>query len=262
MQLVSPAQQEVAREERGRSLKKSPSGESLSKIVQSFNTWAFKREQPSDLGLLTRFVGRAVMLRQPVSFVLYWGKGPRNDLEHYDTQCMDYLVALAGKIKAVYPMGASMSLVLTDTHARHNGHSAQVIARYFTAIEAEADKRGFDCYLLGELTEAAGRGLRVDSTEPSEEVLQTLSRSAERWYRGGGSTLEGARAYYAMNMLEKRVIEHFFPSSIFATFNGRECRALFPDALPIFYMYSLKRGTSVKPWFLPETQTLTPAVNG
>jgi len=262
MQLVSPTQQEVAREERGRSAKKSPSGEAVGKIVQSFNTWAFKREQPSDPGLLTRFVGRAVMRRQPVSFVLYWGKGPRIDLEHYDTQCMDYLAALAGKVKAAYPMGASMSLVLTDTHATHNGHSAHAIAKYFSAIETEAEKRGFDCYLLGDLTEAAGHGLRVDSAEPTEEVLQTLARSAERWYRGGGSTIEGARAYYAMNMLEKRVIEHFFPSSIFATFNGRESRPLFPDALPIFYMYSLKRGTSVKPWFLPETQALSAATNG
>lgn len=257
MQLVSPTQREVAREERGRSLKKSPSGEAVGKIVQSFNTWAFKREQPSDLALLTRFVGRAVMRREPVSFVLYWGKGPRTDIEHYDTQCMDYLATLAGRVKASYPAGAAMSLVLTDTHATHNGHSAHAITKYFTAIEAEADKRGFDCYLLSDLTEAAGRGLRVDSAEPTEEVLHTLMRSAERWYRGGGSTLEGARAYYAMNMLEKRVIEHFFPSSIFATFNGRECRALFPDALPIFYMYSLKRGTSVKPWFLPETRALT-----
>ena len=30
---------------------------------------------------------------------------------------------------------------------------------------------------------------------------------------------------------------------------------LFPDTMPIFYMYSLKRGVAVKPWFLPdETQ--------
>ena len=73
-----------------------------------------------------------------------------------------------------------------------------------------------------------------------------------RWYRGEGSPEEGARRYYDMNMVEKQVIELFFPSSIFATFNGREHRDLFPDKLPIFFMYSLKRGTSVKPWFLPE----------
>jgi hypothetical protein len=250
MEVVSSTEKSVALE-CGRNLKKLPSGDVVGKVVQSFNTWAYKREQPSDAALLTQFVGRAVMRRQPVSFVFYWGKGPRSEVQHFDTQCMDYLASLAQRVKAVYPMGASISLVLTDTHASHNGHQAQLITKYYTAVEAEAAKRGFECYLLSELTEAAGRGLSVDGTEPSEEILETLYRSAERWYRGGASTLEGARQYYAMNMIERRVIEHFFPSSIFATFNGRESRALFPDKLPIFYMYSIKRGTSVKPWFLP-----------
>lgn len=250
MEVVSSTEKSVALE-CGRNLKKLPSGDVVGKVVQSFNTWAYKREQPSDAALLTQFVGRAVMRRQPVSFVFYWGKGPRSEVQHFDTQCMDYLASLAQRVKAVYPMGASISLVLTDTHASHNGHQAQLISKYYAEVEAEAAKRGFECYLLSELTEAAGRGLAVDGTEPSEEILETLYRSAERWYRGGASTLEGARQYYAMNMIERRVIEHFFPSSIFATFNGRESRALFPDKLPIFYMYSIKRGTSVKPWFLP-----------
>ena len=33
--------------------------------------------------------------------------------------------------------------------------------------------------------------------------------------------------------------------------NGSELRSLFPERLPVFYMYSLRRGTCVKPWFLP-----------
>ncbi len=252
MQVVSSTQLKKARELSSGGLGKSPSGEAVSKTVQSFNTWAFKREQPSDLGLLTQFVGRAMMRRQPVSFVLYWGKGPRSVVETYDTQCLDYLASMAERIKSAYPMGAAVSLVLTDTHATLNGHPMQEMTNYFSQVEVEAEKRGFDCFRLGELTDAAGRGIQVDNVEPTEEVLQQLARSAMRWYRGAGTAEEGARRYYAMNMLEKRVIEHFFPASIFATFNGRECRDLFPDVLPIFYMYSMKRGTSVKPWFLPE----------
>jgi hypothetical protein len=53
-----------------------------------------------------------------------------------------------------------------------------------------------------------------------------------------------------MNMTEKRAVEHAFPRSIFVTFNGSEFRRLFPERLPIFYMYSLRRGISVKPWFV------------
>ena len=47
--------------------------------------------------------------------------------------------------------------------------------------------------------------------------------------------------------------------SIFITFNGSEFRCLFPERLPIFYMYSLRRGVSVKPWFLPPVAALEPA---
>jgi hypothetical protein len=55
-------------------------------------------------------------------------------------------------------------------------------------------------------------------------------------------------------MIEKRAVEFAFPRSIFITFNGSEFRSLLPKSLPIFYMYSLRRGVSVKPWFLPAPQ--------
>jgi hypothetical protein len=53
-----------------------------------------------------------------------------------------------------------------------------------------------------------------------------------------------------MNMIEKRAVELAFPRAIFITFSGSHLRCLFPARLPIFYMYSMRRGTSVKPWFL------------
>jgi hypothetical protein len=53
-----------------------------------------------------------------------------------------------------------------------------------------------------------------------------------------------------MNLIEQRVVERAFAGSIFITFNGSDLRKLFPRQLPIFYMYSLRRGFSVKPWFM------------
>ena len=234
------------------SLKKAPSQDRLSRILQSFNTWAFKREQPSDPLLLSRFVSQAVMRQEPLSFVLYWGKGPRTDLDSPDIQCLDYLASLASRVKAVYPDGAKVSLILTDTHATLNGHPAATINRYFTDVEREARARGFECYLLGELTESAGNFVEIENCpSPSDDTLRLLADCAMRWYRGEGTAEEGARRYYRMNMVEREVVQLFFPSSIFVTFNGRDCRDLFPRKMPIFYMYSLRRGTSVKPWFLP-----------
>jgi hypothetical protein len=73
-------------------------------------------------------------------------------------------------------------------------------------------------------------------------------------FRGEGTPEEGAARYLQLNMVEKRAVQLRVSRSIFVTFNGSEFRSLFPDRMPIFYMYSMRRGTSVKPWFLPAPQ--------
>ena len=81
-------------------------------------------------------------------------------------------------------------------------------------------------------------------------MLQKLCASASKWYRGVGTIRDGAAKYYRMNMSEKRAVEFAFPHSIFATFSGGALRCLLPSSMPIFFMYSLKRGFSTKPWFI------------
>lgn len=221
----------------------------LRKVIQSFNTWAFKREQPCRPELLARTVARAIARQEPIRFVLYWGKGPRSDIATPEIQCLDYLGSLAARVRAVYAPGALFELVLTDSHALLNGHAPAALESYFSQVRRVATQRGFPCHLLGALTEAAAIDpASIDETVP-DEAISLLTHSAKRWYRGEGSALEGAARYYKLNMIEKQVMERAFPDSIFVTFNGSEQRDLFPDGLPIFYMYSTKRGTAVKPWF-------------
>jgi len=232
---------------------RSSKGSTAAKVIQSFNTWSFKREQPSDAGLLARIVGGSVDKSEPVPFVLYWGKGPRSRIAAPDLQCLDYLAALSERISSAYPMGTSINLVFTDTHAELNGHPRAKIDCYYADIRHAASERDFHCHWLKELTQAALALDPVRVEEPvSADTLDRLAQCAERWYQGEGSPKDGALKYYRMNMLEKRAIEFAFPHSIFITFNGSEFRELFPDRLPVFYMYSLKRGIGVKPWFLAE----------
>ena len=101
--------------------------------------------------------------------------------------------------------------------------------------------------------EAAG-AIDLDDEPVSEEVLRKLGACAAKWFRGEGTPEEGATRYLQMNMVEKRAVQFAFPRSIFVTFNGSEYRCLFPERMPIFYMYSLRRGMAVKPWFLPSPQ--------
>lgn len=224
---------------------------SIKQVLAAFNTWAYKREQASDPQLLERVVERAAIAGQPIPFVLYWGKGPRSALARPDDACLDYLASMAARIEAVYPAGAAINLLLTDTHARLNRHGDGAIESYFGDIATAAAARGFASRRLSAVveahpdTQAAGTDSAVDPA-----VLDHLTQSASKWYRGEGSARYGAIQYYALNMSEKRAVEAAYPHAIFITFNNSDFRVMFPDGLPIFYMYSLRKGFAVKPWFI------------
>ena len=72
-------------------------------MLQAFNTWAFKREQPDDSQAAAGAVAEAsIGSSKPVPFVLYWGKGPRCALAEPDTACLDYLASLASRVRQAY----------------------------------------------------------------------------------------------------------------------------------------------------------------
>lgn len=219
------------------------------KIIQRFNTWAFKREQPSDLSLLRTFIDRSVAARRPIEFVLYWGKGPRDHFAQAEVDCLDYLQSMRARIADVYSPGAVMTLVFTDTHALHNGYSQLEIQRYFQSVDDLASRFGFASTFLSRLTAGIDRHALVTAAAFTPEMRDRLEKCAAKWFRGEGSITHGAAEYFAMNMVERRGIELNFPDAVFITFNGSEYRDIFPTSLPIFYMYSMRRGTSVKPWF-------------
>lgn len=223
------------------------------RVLKSFNTRAFKREQPDSPDLLLRVIAEAIAQNKPIPFVLYWGKGLRSNLGEPEIKCLDYLAALADRVREVYKPGAAITVVFTDTHAELNGHTDQSIREYFAALSVGAHQRGFEVDLLSKLVRAFGEGGEADFLDEPvpEELLSTLCVSAAKWFRGDGTVEQGAIRYYQMNMVEKRVIERAFPRTIFMTFNGSELRSLFPSNLPIFYMFSLRHGICAKPWFLP-----------
>lgn len=200
---------------------------------------------------MLEIISAAIARAEPVSFVLYWGKGPRCTLAEPDLVCLDYLAKLAHRVREAHKPGATIRLIFTDTHAMLNGHSSESMQRYLAMVEAEARKRNFGACFLSRLTAAERSNDPIEPPHVPEQLLQILSESAGKWFHGDGTVEEAALKYYRMNIGEKRTVEFAFPGSIFITFNGSELRDLFPENLPIFYMYSLRRGTGVKPWFLP-----------
>lgn len=227
----------------------------VEKILQAFNTWSFKREQPDNLVTLREAIGHAVQRNEPIPFVLYWGKGPRRQAGKPEIDSLNYLGAFADRIRRVYGAGVAIRLICTDTHAELNGHAPQAVRDYFASMLTEAHARGFTDCRLSKLVRAVKDAERTEpnrNIEPDPATLLRLSECAAKWYRGEGSASEGAIEYFRLNMVEKRAVEFAFPHAIFVTFNGSEFRSLFPDNMPVFFMYSIKRGVSAKPWFLPD----------
>jgi hypothetical protein len=221
-------------------------------LAQCFNSWAFKREQPDSPERLNAAVAAAIERDSPLAFVLYWGRGRRDGVAAPERQCLDFLASLAARVRSLHGPGADMTIICTDTHAALNGHSALSTRRYFGEVEREAAARGFRTCFLGDLLIWAEG--RIDAARafdpPSPEVLRGLTASAAKHYVGGQSPEDAARLYYQANMIEKQAVEAVFPDAIFITFNGSALRPLFPDRMPIFYMYSIRRGVAVKPWFM------------
>jgi len=221
------------------------------KVLASFNTWAFKREQPSSTEQIEGRIAHAIRTRSPIAFVLYWGKGPRSRAASPDFACLDFLVSLVRRVEALHAPGVEIRLIQTDTHAELNGHAREAVESYFSDVGSIAAHHGFKCSRLGDIVRAAGPA-SLDLSDIDEDHVDLLTRSADKWFRGAGSARDGARRYLLANMVERRAVEKAFPEAIFATFNGSEFDFLFPAALPRFYMYSLRKGCSVKPWFMDE----------
>ncbi len=253
-------------------------------ILAKFNVRAFRREPPANLQLMLQFISRVIAVNEAIPFIMYWGKGPRAEIAGPDRDCVAFLGSMIERICEVYAPGARLKLIFTDTHALLNGHDPAGIRAYFEAIELCAQARGFDTAWLGDIVRAApvSPAVRVPAASDaagaervamseemamseevamsedmtmSEDMVMRLTASARKWYRGEGTAEEGARRYYQANMVERRAVERAYPHAIMITFNSSALRALLPPRLPVFYMYSIRRGLSVKPWFIvPEAE--------
>jgi L-tyrosine isonitrile synthase len=220
------------------------------RILAAFNVRTFRREAPGDQQLMLQLIARAIDFNEPVPFIMYWGKGPRPAMAKPDLDCIAFLDAMLDRVREVYTHGAKLKLLFTDTHALLNGHAPDAVRAYFGEIARYVGERGIETCWLGDVLRASGLADLETEEEMPQELGERLTASARKWYFGDGTVEEGALRYYRANMIERRGVEAIYPHSIMITFNTSALRALLPLGLPVFYMYSMRRGLSVKPWFV------------
>jgi hypothetical protein len=220
------------------------------RILSAFNVRNFRREPPGDQQLMLQFIARAIAFNEPVPFIMYWGKGPRPTMAKPDVDCIAFLDAMLDRVREVYAHGAKLKLLFTDTHALLNGHATDGVHAYFGEIAHYVRQRGIETCWLGDVVRTSGLAESKAEDDMPQELGERLTVSARKWYFGEGTVEEGALKYYRANMIERRAVETVYPHSIMITFNTSALRALLPLGLPAFYMYSMRRGLSVKPWFV------------
>lgn len=219
-------------------------------ILDSFNTWRFKREQPKTEAKLFEVILRAVRSKKPIQFVMYWGKGEREFAGEKEQSAILYLQEMAEAIREKYATGVNITFVLTDTHAELNGHTKSHIENYFDSVRKLAQEAGFKTSYLSELASFDEQRLieKKNIVEINKELEKHLVQSSTRHCKRYDAET-GAKLYYLQNQIEKVEIEKSFADNIFLTYNGSEFDDILPIGLPTFYMYSLEKGKSVKPWF-------------
>ncbi len=220
------------------------------KILESFDTWKFKREQPKTEGKMREAILHAVRSKNPIQFVMYWGKDERSVAGEKERRAISYLKQMLDTIHKKYPPGAILTFILNDTHAELNGYTKSQIDHYFDSIVKQAKQGDFETTRLSTLAAFNEQILmkKKDDVKIPDALLKLLVVTSKKHCKRYDPDT-GAKLYYLQNQIEKKEIEQNYPNSIFLTYNGSELDKILPLKLPIFYMYSIKEGRSIKPWF-------------
>ena len=240
-------------------LRKILSGELAAELVGALNSWRYKRAQPSDLEAVGAVVQRALLQGGPISFLAYWGCGTRDTLSACDHDALLRLRDYIDGVRRIPQVPPTLTLVLTDLHARNNRIPESRQAHYFGAIREHAVPLGFETVWLSDLW--ARGGLSVDEIEQAlaepefdaswtaEALRARLVEQATKHVEQSRDPETAARFYYASCRREGALLAELYPSHLFTTYNHPDFDCLSPN-LPRLYLYSYKEGTSVKPWFV------------
>ena len=220
-------------------------------ILDQFNTWSFKREQPSDEAELLKQINNSVADNKSVKFVLYWGKGDRDTVGSPEIEALKILEVIKDRIEKIYAPGAEITIIFTDSHAELNGYTSESIIKYYSSVREMADNLDMKTIFMSKICDFNFDELDVQSrdAEIDSKVLEILKSSSSKHFNRSADYDQGARLYYVLNQIEKCEVAKKFSDSIFLTYSGSDLDVILPS-LPIFHMYSTEKGNSAKPWFM------------
>jgi L-tyrosine isonitrile synthase len=239
-------------------LRKMITGELAQEIFDLMNTKRFRRAHPYDADEIIQNIQRHIIQGTNLSFVAYWGCGKRDSICQVDRDALDRLLDYAKTATKIPELQPSVTLILADVHCLNNGIPQARFMKYFMEIQAYVKDSEVKFVSLDSLW----KKLNYSTTSLATEVMtpsfnekwealsikNSLIETASKHYETDSNFEVSAKRYFQACLWDSKVIEHFFPSSIFLTYNGPEMRELFPK-IPTMFLFSSKHGNTAKPWF-------------
>jgi long-chain acyl-CoA synthetase len=241
-------------------------GDRCDQIVKALNGHEYRRAHSESMDEIKALVQSALLDGTPLRFVGHWGVGGRAAVNDADIATLDRLKTLIDSINELSRSNfAVLQLVLTDVHGKCNSIPEHLIEQYFNSVASEASQRNFKCVRSSEIWSMYGLDLAETLKETktaaflefweSFELREDLIRQAGKRYFNPDPPENAAKRYYAVCMKERKPIAGYFKGSIFFTFSPPRSRPILPE-LPTVYWHSMKRGTSVKPWFVEDSSVV------
>ena len=135
-----------------------------------------------------------------------------------------------------------------------NGFSEAHRTGYLEALIPMAESYGWKIYRMSDLVDSSPKDFHTsvcaslqDHAIPVELKEKLFFSASKRPIRDDYE--RSALEYWTANVLERPIIEQYFPDQVFLTFNDLGDDVLFSEKLSILHWYPIKKGSTDKPWF-------------
>ena len=212
----------------------------------------FFRKRPQITPALLRVVSGALHSPNSALKCLYiWGVHEKPLPDSDDDATIAHLQALLERIGSLLRVNLTMQIVIADSHGQLNEARSELSDQYARAITARLKVCGWGVLRMSDLWRDGDITLtKVDELASHLDVASDAPRllTFAKLHYHGASAEQGARRYLAARLLERPVLSSRFEQHILLTPVEPALDSIQPQ-LPIFHIWTRKKGCSAKPWF-------------
>ncbi len=196
-----------------------------------------------------------------ISFAYYWGAGIKSAPGRPEQEFISYLNDFTLQFSEFFGKQSHRELaILTDTHATINCIPEDSWQIYFEKVTQRYRDSNRQFIFTSELWNKAGKDIKREKriADGMHGPYMIEKDIIERWarkhfYGPPEETRLAAKRYYRYNMIEKELIETYYPDYFFISWNSSKLDPVMPSSLPILHLHVDSRETDAdKPWFVSD----------